>query len=49
MNPCWTWPQAQLDGVTKLKVSVGQVPFNYQIGEDIAKFLAKWARGEKLD
>jgi hexosaminidase len=37
MNPCWTWPQAQLDGVTRLKVSVGQVPFNFQIGDDVKK------------
>jgi len=37
MNPCWTWPQAELDGVTRLKVSVGQVPFNFQIGDDVKK------------
>lgn len=37
MNPCWTWPAAALDGVTKLKVGVGQVPFNYQIGDDVKK------------
>jgi len=37
MNPCWIWPQAELDGVTRLKVSVGQLPFNFQIGEDVKK------------
>jgi hexosaminidase len=37
MNPCWKWPQAHLDGVTKLKVSVGQLPFNFQIGDDVKK------------
>lgn len=37
MNPCWTWPGAALDGVTTLKVGVGQVPFNYQIGDDVKK------------
>jgi hexosaminidase len=37
MNPCWTWPQAELGGVTRLKVSVGQVPFNFQIGDDVKK------------
>ena len=37
MNPCWRWPSAELDGVTGLKVSVGQLPFNFQIGEDIRK------------
>lgn len=35
MNPCWKWPNAGLDGVTKLKVSVGQLPFNFQIGDDV--------------
>jgi len=39
MNPCWMWPQAELDGVTGLKVTVGQLPFNFQIGEDVKKIL----------
>jgi hexosaminidase len=37
MNPCWIWPQAGLDGVTSLTVDVGQLPFNFQIGEDVQK------------
>jgi len=37
MNPCWTWPAAELDGVTSLKVAVGQLPFNFQIGADVKK------------
>jgi len=37
MNPCWTWPGVALGGVTKLKVGVGQVPFNYQVGDDVKK------------
>lgn len=40
MNPCWRWPNAELDGVTALKVSVGQLPFNFQIGEDIRKIVS---------
>lgn len=37
MNPCWIWPDADLAGVTALKVAVGQLPFNFQIGEDVKK------------
>ncbi|HEY2659493.1 MAG TPA: family 20 glycosylhydrolase [Caulobacteraceae bacterium] len=37
MDPCWIYASADLDGVTKLSVSVGQVPFNFQLGADRAK------------
>jgi len=37
MNPCWSWPAADLTGVTALKVAVGAVPFNFQIGADVKK------------
>ncbi|MET0272288.1 MAG: family 20 glycosylhydrolase [Phenylobacterium sp.] len=37
MNPCWRWPGAALDGIEGLKVRVGQLPFNYQIGADVKK------------
>ncbi len=36
-NPCWVWRGAKLDGVKSLRISVGQVPFNFQIGEDAQK------------
>ena len=36
-NPCWIVPAARLDGVRALAVRVGQVPFNFQIGEDAKK------------
>jgi hexosaminidase len=32
MNPCWMWPQVDLAGVASVRVAVGQVPFNFQIG-----------------
>jgi len=32
MNPCWTYPKADMTGVSSLAVSVGQVPFNFQVG-----------------
>jgi len=36
-NPCWIFPQASLDAVTAITAAVGQVPFNFQIGEDVKK------------
>jgi hexosaminidase len=36
-NPCWIFPGAPLDKVTGLVARVGQVPFNFQIGEDVHK------------
>jgi hexosaminidase len=37
MNPCWIWPKADLTGVTVLMLAAGQLPFNFQIGADLAK------------
>ena len=36
-NPCWIFPGASLDRVRSIVASVGQVPFNFQIGEDVKK------------
>jgi hexosaminidase len=33
MNPCWIWEGADLTGVRRLTASVGQLPFNFQLGE----------------
>ncbi len=33
MNPCWIWPAADLSGIGALQVEVGQLPFNFQIGD----------------
>ncbi|HVF17269.1 MAG TPA: beta-N-acetylhexosaminidase [Steroidobacteraceae bacterium] len=37
MNACWILRGAELKEPTQLKVAVGQVPFNFQIGDDIKK------------
>lgn len=37
MRPCWIWKQASLDGIASLSADVGQVPFNFSIGADLAK------------
>jgi hexosaminidase len=31
-NPCWVYDAAPMDGVRSIAVSVGQLPFNFQIG-----------------
>lgn len=36
-NPCWILAGRRLDRVDGIEVSVGQVPFNFQIGEDVKK------------
>ena len=40
-NACWIWPGADLAGVTRLVVEVGQVPFNFQIGDEIKKIVLR--------
>lgn len=37
MNPCWLYRDADLSQAGAVAASVGQVPFNFQIGEDIKK------------
>lgn len=37
MNPCWTVPNVDLTRAVQLTATVGQVPFNFQIGADIEK------------
>ena len=39
MNPCWIYEKADLDGVAKIAVAVGQVPFNFQLGQDVNKIV----------
>lgn len=35
MNPCWIFKGADLSQVTAIAAAVGQVPFNFQIGNDV--------------
>jgi hexosaminidase len=37
MNPCWIDPAVDLTRGATLVAAVGQLPFNYQIGEDVKK------------
>ncbi|HVI98143.1 MAG TPA: family 20 glycosylhydrolase [Sphingomonas sp.] len=35
MKPCWIWKGAPLDGATTIRAEVGQMPFNFAIGDDV--------------
>jgi hexosaminidase len=37
MDPCWVYEDADLTGIRALTVTVGQLPFNFQIGRDVEK------------
>jgi hexosaminidase len=37
MDPCWVYEQADLTGIRALAVTVGQLPFNFQILRDVEK------------
>ncbi|HEY1753028.1 MAG TPA: beta-N-acetylhexosaminidase [Caulobacteraceae bacterium] len=37
MNPCWIYPQADLGAARRIEVAVTRLPFNFQIGADVAK------------
>jgi len=37
LDPCWIFRGAALDGVRAIEARVGQVPFNFQIGDDAGK------------
>ena len=40
-DPCWIWPRAPLDGVRAIAVTVGQVPYNFQLANDAAKIVPR--------
>ncbi|HZZ88130.1 MAG TPA: family 20 glycosylhydrolase, partial [Caulobacteraceae bacterium] len=41
MNPCWTWPQADVGRFRELRVAVTRLPFNFQLGADAAKIVLR--------
>jgi hexosaminidase len=36
MNSCWIWPDAQLSNVGGVRITVGALPFNLQLGSELA-------------
>ncbi|MBL8519950.1 MAG: family 20 glycosylhydrolase [Betaproteobacteria bacterium] len=49
-NPCWRMKAVDLARVAAVRATVGQVPFNFQIGEDVKKvrFAAPQSRAGEL-
>jgi hexosaminidase len=45
-NPCWIWRNAPLTSLSAIRASVGQVPFNFEIGEAIHDVVVEAADGE---
>jgi hexosaminidase len=37
LDPCWIFPQANLSRVSGITAAVGQLPFNFQVGDDVNK------------
>jgi len=37
LDPCWIFPLADLSKVRGISAGVGQLPFNFQVGEDVRK------------
>jgi hexosaminidase len=37
LDPCWIYEQADLSRVKGIAASVGQVPFNFQVGDEVKK------------
>jgi len=36
IDPCWIYPRAALEGVKGVEVTVGQLPYNFQLWKDAA-------------
>ncbi len=51
LNPCWIYPAAELGGVSAIGAAVGQVPFNFQIGDAVnqIKFRTPATRDGELE
>lgn len=45
-NPCWMWRGADLTDVESIRATVGQIPFNFQIGDDAKHIPLKKPRGD---
>jgi hexosaminidase len=33
-NPCWLWDKAPVESAKQIAITVGQIPFNFQVGKD---------------
>lgn len=40
-DPCWIWPQAPLDGIGGIQAVVGQLPYNFQLWNDVRNLVPR--------
>jgi hexosaminidase len=40
-DPCWIWPQAPLDGIGRIEAVVGQLPYNFQLWNDVRNLVPR--------
>jgi len=40
-DPCWTWARAPLDDAARVRVAVGQLPYNFQLYKDVANIVPR--------
>ena len=41
MDPCWIYAAAPLDGVSRIEVRLGRLPYNFQLGGDARKVVQR--------
>jgi len=46
LNPCWIWKDASLAGLTAIRARVGQLPFNFEIGDAIHQVVVEPPRSK---
>ncbi|WP_155895807.1 hypothetical protein [Kordiimonas gwangyangensis] len=46
VKPCWVYEAPAMDGVTGIKISVGNLPYNFQIGDLIEQVELKESQSE---
>jgi hexosaminidase len=40
-DPCWVFPRARLEGVDRIRVRIGQLPYNFQLWKDLANIVPR--------
>ena len=40
-DPCWIWPNAPLDAARAIAVTVGQIPYNFELAHDAAHIVPR--------
>ena len=49
MDTCWLWPAASLDGMRHLSISIGDLPWNYQLAHDVTGVVVRPMSGSYPD